>query len=85
VETVGERRKRNGTERLVRADARSYVINPSALGPLAAHPDTESDRASSAYLIAVAARLIADVSKQRAGAARAGKRLATMTLTPNAA
>jgi hypothetical protein len=85
VETVGERRKRNCTGRLVRAVARSYVISPSALGPLAAHPDTVSDRASSTYLIAVAARLIADVSKQHAGAARAGKRLATMTLTPNAA
>ena len=28
VETVGERRKRNCTERLVRAVARSYVISP---------------------------------------------------------
>jgi len=80
VETVGERRKRNCTERLVRAVARSYVISPSALGSLAAHPDVVSDRASSTYLIAVAARLISDVSEQRAGAARAGKRLATMTL-----
>jgi DNA-binding transcriptional ArsR family regulator len=80
VETAGERRKRNCTERLVRAVARSYVISPAALGPLAAHPDHVSDRASSAYLVAVAARLISDLSDQRAGAQRAGKRLATMTV-----
>ena len=80
VETVGERRKRNCTERLVRAVARSYVISPSALGPLAAHPDRVDDRASSAYLVAVAARVISEVADQREAAERAGKRLATMTV-----
>ena len=80
VETVGERRKRNCTERLVKAVARSYLINPAAFGPLAAHPDHVADHASSAYLVAVAARLISDVADQRSAAERAGKRLATMTM-----
>ena len=78
--TVGERRKRNCTERLVKAVARSYLISPSAFGPLAAHPDHVGDRASSAYLVAVAARLISEIAEQRDGAERAGKRLATMTI-----
>src|SRR6476659_8931583 len=55
VEVVGERRKRNCTERLVRAVARSYMISPAAFGSLAAHPDHVEDRASSAYLVAAAA------------------------------
>jgi DNA-binding transcriptional ArsR family regulator len=80
VETVGERRKRNCTERLVRAVARAYMISPAALGSLAAHPDHVEDRASSAYLVAAAARLISEASEQRASAQRAGKRVATLTI-----
>ena len=80
VEPVGERRKRNCTERLVRAVARSYMISPSALGALAAHPDHVEDRASSAYLVAAGARLISEASEQRTAAQRAGKRLATLTI-----
>src|SRR6187551_342184 len=62
IETVGERRKRNCTERLVKAVARSYLINPAAFGALAAHTDHESDHASSAYLVAAAARLISELA-----------------------
>ena len=80
VETVGERKKRNCTERLVKAVARSYLISPAAFGSLAAHPDHVADHASSAYLVAVAARLISEVAEQRGAAERAGKRLATMTV-----
>jgi DNA-binding transcriptional ArsR family regulator len=80
VETVGERRKRNCTERLVKAVARSYLINPAAFGPLAAHTDHVSDHASSAYLVAAAARLISELAEQRVAAERAGRRLATMTM-----
>ena len=80
VETVGERRKRNCTERLVRAVARSYMISPAAFGRLAVHPDHVDDRASSAYLVAAAARVISDVSEQRTAAERGGKRVATLTI-----
>jgi DNA-binding transcriptional ArsR family regulator len=80
VEMVEERKKRNCTERLVRAVARSYVISPSTLGGLAVDPAAVRDQASSAYLVAVAARVIRDVASLRTRAAKAGKRLATLTL-----
>src|SRR5215207_2097756 len=80
VEVVGERRKRNCTERLVRAVARSYMISPSAFGALAVHTDHVEDRTSSAYLVAAAARLISELSEQRSAARDAGKRLATLTI-----
>lgn len=81
VREVGERRRGNFVERLVQAVARSWVISPAALGPLGADPaDVTADRASSAYLVAVAARMIREVAVLREGAGRAGKKLATLTL-----
>ncbi|HKP28225.1 MAG TPA: helix-turn-helix domain-containing protein [Gemmatimonadales bacterium] len=80
VELVEERKKRNCTERVMRAVARSYLISPAALGALAANPDRIEDRASSAYLVATAARVITEVSSAREGAERAGKKLPTLTL-----
>lgn len=80
LEVVGERQRRGCVERLVRTVARSYVISPSALGPLAADPERIADRASSSYLVALAARLIREVASLRERAAGAGKRLPTLSL-----
>lgn len=80
VELVEERKKRNCTERVVRAVARSYLISPAALGALAVDPRRIEDRASSAYLVATAAQAIAEVSAQRGRADAAGKKLPTFTL-----
>lgn len=80
VELVEERRKGNCIERVVRATAVTYVIDPAALGKLAADPSRVRDRFSSAYLVAVAARAIHELAALRAGAEKAGKKLATMTL-----
>jgi len=80
VELVEERRKGNCIERVVRATARYYLINPAALGKLAADPAELQDRFSSAYLVAVAARAIGNLATLRERAVRAGKRLATFTL-----
>jgi DNA-binding transcriptional ArsR family regulator len=80
VELVEERKKRNCTERVMRAVARSWLISPAVLGPLAADPERIEDRASSAYLVAAAARAITEVSSAREGADRAGKKLPTLTL-----
>jgi DNA-binding transcriptional ArsR family regulator len=80
LELVGERRRGNCTERMLRATARSYLISPEALGNLAADPENIQDRFSSAYLVAVAARAIRDVGNMRVKAERAGKCLATLTL-----
>jgi DNA-binding transcriptional ArsR family regulator len=80
VEEVGERKQRNCTERLVRAVARSYVISPATLGALATDPAEIRDRASSAYLIAVAARTLSNVAALRARAQRTNKRVPTLTV-----
>ncbi len=80
LEEVGTRRRRNCTERILRATARSFLVSPGALGAVAADPDSVQDRLSSAYLLATAARTIEDVGVLRAGAEEAGKRLATLTL-----
>ena len=80
VEFVEERRKGNCVERVVRASARYYVIDPAALGALAADPTQMQDHFSSAYLVAVAAQAIRDLAALREGARKAGRRLATFTL-----
>lgn len=80
LERVGERKVRNCTERLVRAVARSYLISPATLGDLAVDPASIRDRASSAYLVAVAAQVIREVAEQRERARGGGKRLPTLTL-----
>lgn len=80
VEPAGERRRRNCTERLLRAVARSYLIDPAALGSLAADPERMEDHTSSAYQVATAARLIQEVAALREGADRAGQRVPTLTL-----
>lgn len=80
VELVEERRKGNCIERVVRATALSYVIDPASLGRLAADPSQVQDRFSSAYLVAVAARAIRDLAVLRARAEKAARRLATFTL-----
>jgi DNA-binding transcriptional ArsR family regulator len=80
VEAVGERQRRGCTERLLRAVARSYVISPAALGELATDPAHVQDRASSAYLVAVAARTMREVAEQRERAEGRGQLLPTLTL-----
>lgn len=80
VELVATRRRRGCVERLLRSTARSFVLGSTVLGPLAADPEPLQDRYSSAYLIAMAARLIADVGRLRQRAARVDQRLATVAL-----
>jgi DNA-binding transcriptional ArsR family regulator len=80
VELVGERRKGNMTERLVRATAASYVISPLALATLQPDPERHRDALSARWLLALAARLVRDVGALITGAARANRRLATFAL-----
>lgn len=78
---VAETRKWGGlTERLMVASAASYVISPSALGPVAADPGRTVDRLSASYLIALAARILGEVSDLVRRARETGKRLATLSL-----
>lgn len=78
---LAEERKWGGlTERLLVATALSYVVSPSALGPVAADPNREIDRLSASYLIALGARVVREVSDLSRRAKEAGKGLATLAV-----
>ena len=78
---LAEERKWGGlTERLLVATAASYVVSPSAMGPVAVDPDREVDRLSASYLIALGARVIREVGDLVRRAKAANKRLATLAV-----
>jgi DNA-binding transcriptional ArsR family regulator len=78
---LAEERKWGGlTERLLVATASSYVVSPSALGPVAADPNREVDRLSASYLIALGARVVRELSDLSRRADKVGKRLATLAV-----
>jgi len=80
VEEIEQRRSGNCIERIVRAKATHYLINPDVLGTLAADGGSVEDRFSSAYLIALAAGVIRDVASAQQKATKAKKRVATFAL-----
>lgn len=80
LEEVEQRRSGNCIERIVRAKATHYLINPGVLGTLAADGASVEDRFSSAYLIALAAGVIRDVANAQQRAAKAKKRVPTFAL-----
>jgi DNA-binding transcriptional ArsR family regulator len=80
VELVEERRKGNCVERIVRATANYYLVNPPAMKAMTADAMQLRDQFSSTYLVAVAARAVRDLAMLRTQAEKAGKRLATFTL-----
>ena len=61
VELVEERRKRNMTERVMRATAASYVISPAALASVAPDPDRAPDQLSAQWLLALAGRMVQEL------------------------
>lgn len=78
---LAEERKWGGlTERLLVATAASYVVSPSALGPVAADPGRTADRLSASYLIALGARVVREVGTLLRLARKTGKRLATLSV-----
>src|SRR5262245_8083028 len=80
VELAETRQRRGCVERTLRPTARGYLIGPALLGDLAPDPEAVRDRFSSAYLVALAGRLAHDVTRLERGAAKAGKRLATVSM-----
>ena len=80
VEHVENRQKGNCTERIVQATARHYLIAPSVLGALGATPAETADRFSSDHLAAVSGRTISELAELGERAARAEKRLPTLSL-----
>ncbi len=80
LEEVEQRRAGNCIERIVRAKATHYLINPAVLGALAADGGAVEDRFSSAYLIALASGLIRDVAEAQQRAVKAKKRVPTLAM-----
>src|SRR6476469_8309040 len=78
---LAEERKWGGlTERLLVATAASYVVSPSALGPVASDPERTRDRLSASYLVALAARAVREVGALLGKASALKKRLATLSV-----
>jgi DNA-binding transcriptional ArsR family regulator len=80
VQVAGKRKWGGLTERLMVATAASYVVSPGAMGPVATDPARSADRLSAGYLIALAARVVREVSDLLARARKAGKRLPTLSV-----
>lgn len=80
VAPVSERAHGGLVERLVQASAAGYVVAPQALGPLAPTTASILDRFSTAYQLAVASRIIRDLSELRARAERTRKTVPTLTV-----
>src|SRR5256886_10436886 len=78
VQLAQERKWGGLTERLLVATAASYVVSPSALGPVAVDPNREVDRLSASYLIALGARVVREAGGLVCRANESGKRLATL-------
>jgi DNA-binding transcriptional ArsR family regulator len=79
VHLVEERPRRGLTERVMVASARSYVMSPAMLGDSAADP-AQTDRLSAQYLVALAARIVAEVGELARRATRAERSLATLAI-----
>jgi DNA-binding transcriptional ArsR family regulator len=76
-----DQRKWGGiTERLFVASAASYIVAPNAMGAVASDPRKNADRLSASYLIALAARVVQEVSDLVRRAREAGKGLATLSI-----
>ena len=80
VRPVEERRWGGIVERRVVATAASYVVSPAALGHVANDPARASDRLSARYLIALAARVVHEVSQLLRASKAQGKQLATLAV-----
>src|SRR5262245_61042170 len=80
VRVAGKRKWGGITERLLVATATSYVVSPAAMGGVAADPGRTADRLSASYLIALAARMVREVSGLIRRAQEKEKRLATLAI-----
>jgi DNA-binding transcriptional ArsR family regulator len=77
IELAEERKRGNLTERIMRATAAAYVISPAAMPALRPDPSRAPDQLSARWLVAVAARVVADVGELMRRATQARQRVAT--------
>jgi DNA-binding transcriptional ArsR family regulator len=81
VELVEQRQRRGFVERVLRATADAFVVDPSVMtaGEAATFTDIQ-DRHASEHLVGVAAGTVRDVARMQTNAERAGRRLLTFTI-----
>ena len=82
VELVEERRRRGCTERIMRATARAFLVDPQVLGSTAG-PTSQArarDRFAAEHLMTTAAATVRDVGRMVAAADAQQKRLLTFTV-----
>lgn len=82
VELVALRQRRGFTERMLRARADTYVIDPALVRAPRREPKSnqEGDRHAADHLVDVAATTVREVARMQSAAGRAGLRLLTFTL-----
>jgi DNA-binding transcriptional ArsR family regulator len=82
VELVEERRRRGCTERVMRATAEAFVVDPSVLGSSAtpAASIRARDRFAAEHLMSTAAATVREVGRMVAAADAENKRLLTFTV-----
>lgn len=80
VQVAGERKWGGLTERLLVATAASYIVSPVALGRAATDPERSTDRLSASYLIALAGRIVREVSDLLRRSQQAQQSLATLSI-----
>jgi DNA-binding transcriptional ArsR family regulator len=77
---AGRLRRRNLIEQRYVATARSYVLAPTLLGPLAPDWRSITDTASADYMLALAEQVRGDVTRASEEAAAVDKRLSTLSV-----
>ena len=77
---AGRRRRRNLVEQRFVASARSYVLSPALLGPLAADWRAVEDASSPEYLLALTEQVRDDVARAASAAEATGRRASTFSL-----
>jgi DNA-binding transcriptional ArsR family regulator len=81
VELAEERWKGSQPERVMRLVARQYVLDPAAIGGLAADPDEAGDSFSATYLVALASRAVRELAELLGRAKGKRARLATAAMS----
>jgi DNA-binding transcriptional ArsR family regulator len=81
VELAEKRQRGNRTERVLRLSAQRFVVDPAAIGAVAAgDPNEVGDRFSASYLVALAARAIREMAELMERAKKGRRRLASASV-----
>jgi DNA-binding transcriptional ArsR family regulator len=80
LELVEERPRRGCTERILRASAGAFVVDPTVLSAADAELTAVEDRYAAQYLVGAAASTVREVARMQAAAERSGTRLLTFTI-----